>query len=69
MPTFAIHARDDWVCMEEFCPLDKFSARGSNLLVAMTDTGTHAVHLTGLVFPQQFYPAPMVDFIEFLEHK
>jgi predicted alpha/beta-fold hydrolase len=67
VPTFALHAADDWVCMERFMPLEQFSAPASNILVATTTTGTHACHLTGTVYPTQFYPKQLVSFLTFLE--
>jgi predicted alpha/beta-fold hydrolase len=67
VPVFAIHSRDDWVCLDAYTPMDVFQRKGSNILVGLTNNGTHACHLTGNFFPGQFYPRPLVSFLVHLQ--
>lgn len=69
VPTFAIHARDDWATDANFLPLDEVQRPGSNVLIALTEKGTHVTHLTGLFVPGQFHPNLFVNFLSFLEAK
>jgi predicted alpha/beta-fold hydrolase len=67
VPTFAIHARDDYVCTDDFLPFEEFDSKDSNILLALTNKGTHACHLTGKIVPRNFYAKPFIGFLNFLE--
>jgi len=68
VPTFALQARDDWVCNEQFNPFEEVARKGSNVILGMTEKGTHCCHIAGSFGkPYQFYPLPIMRFFDHIE--
>lgn len=68
IPTFALQARDDWVCHEQYIPFEEVAKRGSNIILGMTEKGTHCCHIAGSFGkPYQFYPLPIMRFFDHFE--
>jgi predicted alpha/beta-fold hydrolase len=67
IPVFAFNARDDWVCNQQFLPFEEATKRGSNVILALTEKGSHCCHIDGFFKPKQFYPLPIMRFLEHME--
>ena len=68
IPVFAFHSGDDWVSPEHLVPKEEIMKDGSNVAVVFTDMGAHCCHFTGLtLWPDQYYPIPIVKFFNFMQ--
>ena len=69
VPTFALHSKDDPICEYDFIPFKDIESKESKIILAVTNSGAHACHVTGSILPRLWYQKPCMEFINFLEQK
>lgn len=55
VPTFALSARDDKVCGDHVLPRREVEESDSSVILAVTEYGSHANHMSGFIKPECWY--------------
>lgn len=69
VPTFGLNSVDDMMFPDWTTPRSLVSKKGSNIILAVSDFGSHVCYVTGTLIPSTWYPDPCLRFIEFLEEE
>jgi predicted alpha/beta-fold hydrolase len=67
VPTFAFSAKDDALFTDEVLPYEEALAESNeNVIICTTDQGNHVCHMSGYLIPGQWYPAPFMEFLNYI---
>jgi len=59
---------DDPTINPEFNPYKEFE-NNDNIIGCFTRRGGHCGHFTGGIIPRQWFPSPMLEFLDYLESR
>ncbi len=68
VPTMFLSALDDPTINPIFNPYKEFE-NNEHIIGVITSRGGHCGHLSGGLLPKQWFPAPMLEFLDYLESK
>ena len=67
VPTFALSAKDDVLFTDQSVPYEEALAESNeNVMICTTDQGSHVAHMSGYIVPSQWYPAPFMEFLNYI---
>lgn len=66
IPTFFLQCHDDPCIRPDLYPFKEFT-KNENILAAFTQRGGHCGSFTGGLKPVQWFPQPLIEFLEFIE--
>ena len=69
IPTFALSAKDDAIFDDKVLPYEEALAESNeNVMICTTDQGNHVCHMTGYLLFCQWYPAPFMEFLNYVHN-
>ena len=68
VPTFFLQCYDDPCINPELYPFKEFT-KNENVIAGFTQRGGHCGSFTGGLKPVQWFPIPLLEFLEFLQVK